>query len=112
MAENWGVNLFVDLVADGDDVQVALVGEIDAASALALQSRLSDVIEATTGEVVVNMSDISFIDSIGLRALLAIRRSLSEQGRSLVLRELSKPIRRLLDLTGLSPALGVDDDTV
>jgi len=33
---------------------------------------------------------------------------LSEQGRSLVLRDLSAPARRVLELSGLGPALVVD----
>jgi anti-anti-sigma factor len=109
MAESWGVNLVAEIVADGDDVRVTLVGDIDAASATAVEHRLSEVIESAAGAMVVNMSGISFIDSTGLRAVVAIHRRLSEKGRSLVLRDLSAPTRRLFDLTGLGPALGVDD---
>ena len=108
MAETRDVNSVAEVVVDGNDVHLTLVGEIDASSAVLLQRRLDEVIESTTGVVVVDMSGVSFIDSMGIRVVVALRRRLSAQRRSLTLRDVSAPTRRMFDLTGLGPVLGVE----
>ena len=111
MAEAWDGNLVVEVVVDGTDVHVTVVGEIDAASAAPLKRRLEEVIESTSGAVVLNMSGVSFIDSTGLSALLNLRQHLAERHRTLTLRDVSAPTRQLLKLTGLGTMLGVDGTT-
>jgi anti-sigma B factor antagonist len=108
MEEAWDAHLVGEMVVDGNDIYMTVLGEIDAASVGALQRRLFEVIESTSGAVVLNMSGVSFIDSMGVRAVVAVHRRLSEQHRSLVLHEISAPVRRLLDLTGLGPTLGLE----
>ena len=111
MAAAWDHNLVVEGVVDGTDVHVTVMGEIDAASAPALQQRLDEIIEVTSGGVVLNMSGVSFIDSTGLRALLNVRQHLVAHHRSLTVRNVSASARQLFRLTGLGPLLGVDETT-
>ena len=111
MTKAWDDNLVVEGVVDGTNVHVTVMGEIDAASAPPLQQRLDEIIESTSGAVVLNMSGVSFIDSTGLSALLNIRQHLVGHQRALTLRDVSAPTRQLLELTGLGPLLGVDETT-
>ena len=76
MTDAWDDNLVVEDVVDGTDVHVTVTGEIDAASAPPLQQRLDEIVESTSGAVVLNMSGVSFIDSTGLSALLNVRQHL------------------------------------
>ena len=110
MAKVRDVNPVAEVVVDGNDVHVTVVGEIDASSAVPLQRRLDEVIESTTGAVVVDMSGVSFIDSMGIRVVVGLHRCLSAQRRSLTLRDVSASTRRMFDLTGLGPVLGVQGD--
>ena len=110
MAEARDVKPVTEVVVDGNDVHVTVVGEIDASSAAPLQRRLDEIIESTTGAVVVDMSGVSFIDSMGIRVVVALHRRLSAQRRSLTLLDASAPTRRMFDLTGLGPVLGVEWD--
>ena len=59
MAETSDVNLVWHVVVDRNDIHVTVVGEIDATSVAPLQRGVYDVIESTTGAVVVNMSERS-----------------------------------------------------
>ena len=52
---------------------VSVMGEVDRATAQALEQTLLEVAEDRAGEVIVDLSGCSFLDTCGLRALLAAR---------------------------------------
>ena len=56
-----------------------LVGELDLATAERLTQELSPVLQ-TDGDVHLDVGDLEFMDSSGLRALIEISRSLSGRG--------------------------------
>ena len=79
---------------------VSVMGELDRATLPAFDRTLLDVTEAGTGEVIVDLTCCSFLDSSGLRALIATRERLERSDRSLTL-VLSNPIvMRVFQLTG------------
>ena len=79
---------------------VSVMGELDRATVPAFDRTLLDVTEAGTGEVIVDLTCCSFLDSSGLRALVATRERLERSDRSLAL-VLSNPIvMRVFQLTG------------
>ena len=91
---------------------VSVMGELDRATVPAFDRTLLDVTEAGTGEVIVDLTCCSFLDSSGLRALVATRERLERSDRSLAL-VLSNPIvMRVFQLTGfdewfqIRPSLG------
>ena len=70
---------------------VSVMGELDLATLPAFERTLLDVTEAGTGEVIVDLTGCSFLDSRGLQALIATRERLERSDRSLAL-VLSNPI--------------------
>ena len=84
--------LNIDRTGDG---RFDVVGEIDAHSAPALAAALE---ESTADTIVVDMSGVTFMDSSGLRVLLALTERSSP---SLRLAQPSRPIMRLLEVSGL-----------
>ena len=105
MEEDWDVNLAGQVEIVGDNVEVSVAGEIDARGAATLQHRLEDLIASTIGTIVLDMHRVTFIDSMGIRALIEVHRHLRAQRRSLVLRELSAQARRVLDISGADQIL-------
>jgi anti-sigma B factor antagonist len=77
---------------------VSVIGDVDRATASALERRLMDVTEAGTGEVIVDLTGCSFLDSRGLRALIATRGRLQRSDRSLAL-VLSTSVMRIFQIT-------------
>jgi anti-anti-sigma factor len=72
-------------------------GELDMAAASAMRAR----IESVNGDgMVIDLRDVTFIDSSALRELLYARRTLVEGGRRLVLSGVPQSVRRLLEMTG------------
>jgi anti-sigma B factor antagonist len=97
---------------DGRGPVVSVMGEVDRATAPALEQTLLGATEDWTGEVIVDLSGCSFLDSRGLRALIATRGRLERSDRRLAL-VLSNPnvlrifqITHLEDLFEIYPSLG------
>ena len=87
-------------------LDVALAGELDMTAAFKLESALEDLLPADdVRRLVLDLADLTFIDSAGLGALLAIRDRTQDLGIEMVLRNVSTPVRRILDLSGLGPVL-------
>lgn len=87
---------------------VALGGEIDAMAIPSLSGCLDDVIGAGLGRVVVDMADVSFIDSVGLAALVAAKKRLGAQGATLSVSRPSPHVRKLLEITGLTRVIPLE----
>jgi|SRR3954447_8677218 anti-sigma B factor antagonist len=72
-------------------------GELDLAAAAAMRRRVESV--AGTG-LVIDLRDVTFIDSSGLRELLRARENVLASGARIVLAGAPASVRRLFELTG------------
>jgi anti-anti-sigma factor len=86
--------------ANDGSVTVTLRGELDLASIDALQERLTDVEQGSPRRIVLDLSELSFIDSSGLRMLLLADGRARESGRELVLTQSTDPVQRVFEMTG------------
>jgi anti-sigma B factor antagonist len=84
---------------DGTSV-VSVMGELDLATVPAFERRLLDVTEAGTGEVIVDLTVCSFLDSRGLGALVAAKERLERSDRSLALVLSNAIVMRIFQITG------------
>jgi anti-sigma B factor antagonist len=85
----------------GDGVCVVVpTGEIDLASAPLLKSRLVGLLEPGYTRVVLDLSEVRYLDSTGLGVLIAFARRLPEGGK-ITLAHSPDSVRALLELTGL-----------
>jgi anti-sigma B factor antagonist len=91
----------------GSGVHVDIDGEIDAASSGAFSDELLDAAESGSGPIVVNLGNVSFLDSSGLHALVHARES---AGPRLRLGTVNPAVRRVLEMTALLGHLGRGDD--
>jgi anti-sigma B factor antagonist len=87
------------------ETPLAVEGEIDIASAPRMAADLTAYAERVSGDVVVDCSKMTFIDSSGLAVLETARRDLVAQGRRLVLRDVAKQCRRAFEIIGLGELL-------
>jgi anti-sigma B factor antagonist len=93
---------------DGAQV-LELSGELDASSAPALRERLAEVATRGGGSLVVELSDLSFIDSTGLSVLLNAKRRLTRRGRAFAIVCPPGHVRRILEVTKLLETLSCHD---
>lgn len=96
------------LEIDASDSGLVLRGEIDAHTAIDLASHL-DPLPGSDGDVCLDVSEVEFIDSSGLRVLVDAHRRAGDHGRRLVLRQPSHVVTRLLEISGLTGHLAVSE---
>jgi anti-anti-sigma factor len=86
-------------VTAGDPVIIRLAGELDRSTCSMATSLLDEAIAVGQPIVVLEMSEVSFIDLSGLRALVESQDRARQSGAQLVLRT---PSNRVLDMLLLS----------
>ena len=92
-----GKPLEIKSARDCDSVTIALSGELDLASVEGLARAIRDYEETDIGEIVVDLSDLSFTDSAGLHLLLDARKRID--GRLHFVPSKHETVTRVLAIT-------------
>jgi len=95
--------------ATGETVILVVCGEVDLASAPALEQTLRNAEREVTREIVIDLAGVTFMDSTGLHLLLDARDRASHGGYRLRYRNIPPQAERLFEIAGsidrfLSPA--------
>jgi len=80
---------------------LAISGEIDIANAEAFTEEVHSLCQGANGHVILDLQDCHFIDSTGIRALVALAQEHRARGRMLELSGVGGEPLRVLGLTGL-----------
>ena len=109
MALGAGAEEFSIKRVDGvGEVVLYVEGEVDLATAPRLLSSVRAALDGE-GRVIVDLAEMSFIDSQGIRALVqAFKASETGVAERLVLRSPRPQARKVLELTGLAEVLRID----
>lgn len=86
-----------------------VAGELDVATAPRFRARLDRALDAGVQEIVVDLTRVTFIDSISLAGLLAVRRRLGPDGRLAVVAN-TPFVVLILEASGLDGVLDVFPD--
>jgi len=101
--------LRIDVRPDRERVLVCPTGEIDLETAPTVQSVIVQLIESGFARVVVDMSGVTFLDSTGVRTLLAAHRRACELGAGVSLILGSSVARATLEIAGALDRLDLED---
>lgn len=92
----------MDLVVEGlEGGVVRVTGELDLANADELDQRLA----REDCPMLLDLRDVAFMDGSALRVLLRHRDRCAEQGKELQIVAVSRPVRRVLELSDLHDLL-------
>jgi anti-sigma B factor antagonist len=100
--------LQIDRLPDPQERVLQLRGALDAYTAPTLRDELDAVPLDPPERVVLDLAELGFLDSTGLRVLVEAHANLTGAGGELRLRNAPETTRRLLDITGLADVLGVE----
>jgi anti-anti-sigma factor len=100
--------LVIDARVEADQVVLILTGELDPHTAPSLRQALDRTVGDTTTVVVFDLGGVTFVDSSGLRVIIAAHKLMDDRHGRLVLRDPSDTTRRILDITGLSDRIEVE----
>jgi anti-anti-sigma factor len=93
----------LELVEPGQVVH--LTGRLDVHAAADARLALADAVETGSGDLVIDLASLEGVDVTGLGVLVGAHRRAGRAGRTLVLRDVSPPVGRLLFLTRLDRVL-------
>jgi anti-sigma B factor antagonist len=83
---------------------VNLAGEIDISNAGSLGERLDTLVSGIAGPLIVDLSGLQFMDSSGIAILLRVAGNVD----SVVVRNPTLVVRRIIECTGLASVLRID----
>jgi anti-anti-sigma factor len=110
MAGNASFNVAVD--DDSSTIQIAPRGELDMATVPGFEEIIQACEQEPAPTIVIDLRDVSFMDSTGLRALLRARDRSLENGHRLLVVEASDPVRKVFEITGMRSVLDGEETPV
>jgi anti-sigma B factor antagonist len=103
------MQLSVDIQTDGDLGILVAKGEVDMATAGLVRRAITDLVAKGLAHLVLDMSDVTFIDSTGLGVLVGGRKKVEQLQGSLTLVCANPRILRLFKITGLDQAMAIHE---
>jgi anti-anti-sigma factor len=98
-----GVDPDVAVWREGPATVIGLHGEHDLSNQAALSTALTKICAVGgAGDVIIDLSQASFVDSATVAALLGGRQVVMDQGRRFSLRTPTLPVQRVLEICGLA----------
>jgi anti-sigma B factor antagonist len=91
---------------EDESTVVSAAGEIDLATSPALRSRLQDAI-GRYRVVIVDLSDVTFIDSTGLGVLIGGLRRVNERGGEMRIVVADPRVLKIFEITGLTELFSI-----
>ena len=82
-------------------------GEVDFTNSLAVRQWLKDFADESQGEMRLDLSGLSYIDSSGLAVLIEIRKHLKSLNRTIRITAVSNQVQKLFTLTQIGELFGI-----
>ena len=79
-----------------------LIGRLDASTVTQLERTLSDAQQAGVRAILIDLSQLVYVSSSGLRVMLSARSAIRKKGGDIFLCALSHPVREVFDMVGFS----------
>ncbi len=99
--------LNVEIKPEGKVTRVIMEGMLDANTAGGFKEKLNEIPE-NTEEVIVDMEELKYTSSAGLRVILGLLKTMDESGGQLVLKNVNSGIQEVFDDTGFSDFLTIE----
>lgn len=102
------MSISIEKSTQGSTVTLAVAGEVDVSNASELRAQTDAVLaDGFTGELVVDLSQVPYIDSTGIGVLVGAAHRAQEAGASLAVANPQKNVERVLGLLGVSADLNI-----
>jgi stage II sporulation protein AA (anti-sigma F factor antagonist) len=98
-----------DTKKEGGLTVVSIGGRMDAVTTPEIEKRLSDLVEAGEKRVVVDLKDLGYISSAGLRGLLATAKKLKAGQGEMTFANLQGPVKEVFEISGFYSIFKVFD---
>ena len=93
--------------ADGDIAVFALSGRLDATTSPAFEAAVTEKINAGAAKLLLDLAQLDYISSAGLRVMLLIAKKLKQTGGQVVLCCMQEQIQEVFDIAGFTPLFAI-----
>jgi anti-sigma B factor antagonist len=94
-------------IEPGDVTVIRVAGEVDMDTHVEMEDAILGALRSGAGPVVVDLAEVSFLDSSGVRALLHGREAAIGRGTTLTVRSPQPIVANVLRLTNVAELLGL-----
>ena len=91
---------------NGSELTIALKGRLDTTTAPQLESEIKDSLDGCT-KLVLDLKELEYISSAGLRVLLSAQKIMNRQGE-MVVKNVAPEVNEIFDVTGFSDILTIE----
>lgn len=98
--------MIIDKKIDQNKVILTIEGRLDTQTAPQLETVVDEVLQDCT-ELILDLKEVEYISSAGLRIILKAQKSMNKQG-SLKLRNVNETVMEVFDITGFLDILTIE----
>ena len=85
-----------------------LDGMLDSSSAPQFQDAINQLLEKDVLDIVVDLADLTYTSSQGIRTILTLIKAMMARNGKLVFRNIRPAVREVLDMAGISQAMTIE----
>lgn len=97
----------IEKTKDGENLTLAPAGRLDTNTAPALEDAFNEDADGA-GSVVLDMAQLVYLSSAGLRVILSMQKKMNAKGGSMVVKNVNETIMEVFEITGFSDILTIE----
>ena len=90
----------INIQRNGDEVVVALNGELDTVTTAQMGEELNRIIEMASNQLIIDCKDLEYISSSGLRFFMQLKRHSEQQNGTVTLINLNDDVKEVFRISG------------
>ena len=90
----------INIQRNGDDVVVALNGELDTVTTAQMGEELNRIIEMASNQLIIDCKDLEYISSSGLRFFMQLKRHSEQQNGTVTLINMNQDVKEVFRISG------------
>lgn len=90
----------INIQRNGDEVVVALNGELDTVTTAQIGEELNRIIEMASNQLIIDCKDLEYISSSGLRFFMQLKRHSEQQNGTVTLKNLNDDVKEVFRISG------------
>ena len=99
----------IESTQNGANVVLKVIGRMDAGNAQAFEDACKAWVSQGSRNLIIDMSELAYVSSMGLRAFVVVGKLLQEKGGTLRLSALTGLVKQVFEITRLSNAFPMHD---
>lgn len=95
---------------ESDVTKISLIGRLDTNTSSDFENTLNDIFEKGNYNILVDLKDLEYVSSSGLRVFLGAQKKVSAESGNMVIKHVNSTIMEVFEMTGFLDVLTVEND--